>query len=197
MGMTTRQPSPFDQPEWHELPFTGREKTHLDKIVDILVQLPSCSSKMFELETTRSSEKSRCLRSQILQQTDTLLMQLGLFSELNDIESIGSGFQATFVALYHTACLICLRFRSRLESLDKKEELRMEDHAKMILECAIYHKNAGLHSGGSFNMSFPLKIACLMSPSEQIKGQAQAMISDWGHQRGLMDLFREAHPLCK
>jgi hypothetical protein len=171
--MTTREPSPFDQPEWQNLPFADCEKTYLDDLVDILVHLPSCSFKVHKWQKARSSKESSDLRRQILEQTESLLLRLDLFSELYDIECLDTAFQATFVALFHSACLICLNYHSIVASMEERDELRMEEHAEMILKCASYHQKAGIHSGGSFNMSFPLKIASLMPPSERMRPSAR------------------------
>ncbi|KIW87935.1 uncharacterized protein Z519_11520 [Cladophialophora bantiana CBS 173.52] len=183
-------------PEWHNLPFVACQKSYLDDLVDILVQLPSCSFKVHKWKKDKSLRESADLRRQILEQTDSLLLRLDLFSELYDIERLTTAFQASFVAFFHSACLICLNYHSVVASVSMTETSRMEEHAEMILKCASYHKEAGIHSGGSFNMSFPLKIASLMPPSEDIRERAQDMISSWGDQRGLMDLFQAAYPLC-
>ena len=195
--MTVQEPSPLDTPEWRKVPFAVQPKSSFDELVDILLQLPSCSFKFHQLQKAEGTRLDPAgLRKDIIEQTKDLLPQLNLLSAKYPVGKFHTAFQATFAACLHAAYVICWRYFNAVSGADEVLEPRMNWHAEKILECVHLLGSAGPHSGGSFTMSFPLKIVCLMVPDRHIRAQAQEALYNWGSQRGLEDLCQIAVPLC-
>jgi hypothetical protein len=67
-------------------------------------------------------------------------------------------------------------------------------HGSSILASAEYCEAQGLFNGGSFSMIFPIKLICLLSPSEEQRTLAQSVLSKWASKRGLADSCEVAAP---
>jgi len=194
--MTNHQPSPLGTPEWCDIPFRSQSKTPFDVLVDIMVQLPSCSFEVSQLQKAQSIKlDTEGLKDQVLRKIQSLLDELDAFSKKNSVANFHTTFQATLAALFHSANIICLKYHGVVSGRLHHYEPQMKEHAEMIFECVSLHMEAGLQSGGLFNMIFPLKIVSRMVPHKYIRDQAQSVILSWAARRGLDDQYQTAPSL--
>jgi hypothetical protein len=66
-------------------------------------------------------------------------------------------------------------------------------HGSSILAAAAYCKSQA-EANVSFSMVFPLKLICLLAPSEGQRRLARSVLLKWGEERGLADICQVAAP---
>lgn len=224
-SLTLDEPSVFASENWLTIPFDCHPKEPLDRLLDILLQLPSAIRDRNDMRCLIFSEPERAqaIRRRLANTALTWKTSLHRFwdSEGFDIdpqyairlhalqpldvfipsviEAEGSvpflnAFSAYVTSMYDVGNIIVLGYLAAA-SLDsgllKKE---MIAHGNSILLSASYQEEQGSLNGGSFSMIFPLKIVCLLSPSEAQRALAQDVILNWGTNRGLTDICTVAAP---
>jgi hypothetical protein len=221
--MTIEEPSPFAAEEWCTIPFDVYPKTAFDVLIDILLQLPSCLSSFNEMRKQAGSRASKKLREEVIAQARRIISDLNRFWNQHKAQidpnydrrwlcnldvDLGhvcgsstvystpfqSPFMATFTALYDTASMLGLRYLGAALGTPESYKNRITMHAESILAAVAYHESSGLFSGGTFNMVFPLKIVCILAPSESQRNIAQQALLTWGANRGVDDACRVAAP---
>jgi hypothetical protein len=216
--MTLGKPSLLATSEWCTVPFVRHPKTPFDRLVDILLQLPSIFSDHLVITSKDSTVSDRQgFIADHQNKINGLLTELENFGEENksylqplyskcfwksgnpltfnteDLPLFDSTFQATVAAYYHAANLCCLRYLGAVLGGHDYEE-QMNIHAILVISCAGFHKAVGAYSGGTFNMIFPLKIACMMSPCPRVKNYATEVLRLWEEQRGCQNMCSTAAP---
>jgi len=67
-------------------------------------------------------------------------------------------------------------------------------HGTSILASAAYCETLGALNGVNFSMLFPIKVVCLLSPSEEQRTMAREVLLKLGEERGLVDICQVAAP---
>ncbi|CZR68650.1 uncharacterized protein PAC_18549 [Phialocephala subalpina] len=222
-ALTEDQPSVFASILWCTVPFQQTEKTPFDKLVDILLQLPSCLPYRNEMRKTRNSHvtTSESLRRYLETTASHILSQLDEFWQENKdaidpdydqrlIQTITShssnkvdGQQsipftspanAYFTSMYDAGRFITLGLLEAASLVPSLYNQAVIMHGASILSSAVYCETQGLFNGVSFSMVFPIKLVCLLSPSELQRSLAQDTLLKWGSERGLSGICKVAAP---
>ena len=222
--MTLDEPSVFASEPWTTIPFSLHPKVPIDKLIDVLLQLPGCTPLFNNMTVSQGQDpwRSESIRVELFDRAQGILSQLDQFwtqhkldidpyyhrrvhanfslreegsPSIGDTLGASSGglpfrdsFRATFTAMYDAANICALRYLSATSSAPEKYYQRMMAHAASILASVAYHEAQGPSSGGTFSMVFPVKIACLMSPSEEQRSSAREALFRWGSNRGVNDI---------
>ena len=220
------EPSILASELWCTVPFNENQKTPFDKLVDILLQLPSCLPIRNEMRKLRDSDPStsECLRrylgitakhllhrleefwlhhkDEIDPDYDQRLLRLGShpagdfqYWEPNPyMHPFKSCANAYFTSMYDAGMLIVLGFLGAASLVPNSYSQAAVMHGATILASASFCEVQGLFNGVSFSMVFPIKLVCLISPSEEQKVLAQIALLKWGFERGLADICKVAAP---
>lgn len=105
-----------------------------------------------------------------------------------------SSTNAYFASMYDAGCIIALGSLASASDASQFYADRMAVHGASILSSAEYHQSQGCYNGGSFSMIFPVKLVCLLSPSEPVRLMAQKSLLMWGAGRGLLDIVEIGEP---
>jgi hypothetical protein len=105
-----------------------------------------------------------------------------------------SSSNAYFTSMYDAGNLIALGFRGAALRVRSPYNRAIIMHGASIIAAASYCESQGLLNGVSFSMVFPIKLVCLLSPSEEQKIQAQDVLLKWASGRGLTDICTTAAP---
>ena len=220
------EPSALASELWCTVPFNQNPKTPFDKLLDILLQLPSClpiRNEMRKLRETDSST-SECLRRYLGITAKHLLRRLEVFwqqhkdgidpdydqriqrhdshvaSDLRcwepnlSMHPFKSSVDAYFTSMYDVGQLIVLGFLGAASLVPSSYSQAAIMHGASILASAAFCETQGLFNGVSFSMVFPIKVVCLISPSEEQRTLAQIALLKWGSGRGLEDICKVAAP---
>jgi hypothetical protein len=101
---------------------------------------------------------------------------------------------AYITAMYDAGNIIVSGYLAATSQNPQSYYRQMTIHGASILMAAAYHETQGLVKGGSFPMVFPIKLLCLLSPSETQKRMAQETLLRWGSGRGLTEIYEVATP---
>ncbi|KAF8848301.1 hypothetical protein BDZ45DRAFT_733024 [Acephala macrosclerotiorum] len=223
ISLTEDQPSLLASVLWCTVPFHRIEKTPFDTLVDILLQLPSCLPVRNEMRKTRESHTatSESLRSHLHTAASHLSSRLDDFWKDNkdtidpeyhqrliqatvspsEIEADGrqpipftSPAKAYFTSMYDAGKLITLSLLEAASLVPNSYSQGVVMHGASILSSAAYCETHGLFNRVSFSMVFPIKLVCLLSPSEMQRSLAQDALLKWGSERGLEDICKVAAP---
>jgi hypothetical protein len=103
---------------------------------------------------------------------------------------------AYFTAMYNAGRLIVLGLLASVSAgvswYNYNRDVVMQGTS--ILAAAAYCENLGLLNGVSFSMVFPIKLVCLLSPSEEQRAYARKALLEWVEKRGLGDTCQVAAP---
>ncbi|RFU36251.1 hypothetical protein B7463_g107, partial [Scytalidium lignicola] len=101
---------------------------------------------------------------------------------------------AYFASMYDAGNIIALGCLAAASPTPQIYKDKMIVHGASILNSAGYHQSQGCYNGGSFSMIFPVKLVCLLSPSEALRAMAQKSLLIWGSGRGLLDIVEIGEP---
>lgn len=101
---------------------------------------------------------------------------------------------AYFTSMYDAGNLIALGFREAALQAGKPYTQAIVMHGASILAAASYCESQGLLNGVAFSMVFPIKLVCLLSPSEEQRIHTQDVLLKWGSRRGLTDICKTGAP---
>jgi hypothetical protein len=227
------EPSVLAADEWCTVPFARIPKTPFDKLVDILLQLPSCLPCRNEMRKNSYSNPTKAclLRLQLGSTAKRLLDRLddfwteykeevdpaydqrrgeispaSTFTNEDRLEGhqvpstqqspFKSASDAYFTSMYDSGKIITLGFLATVAVgvhwYNYNREIVM--HGTSILASAAYCESLGVFNGVSFSMVFPIKLVCLLSPSEEQRILARSVLLKWGEERGLADSCQVAAP---
>ena len=99
--------------------------------------------------------------------------------------------------MYDSGNLIVLGYlatASPTSSLSDTYKQQMMVHGASILASAAYQEAQCPPNSVVLSTIFPLKLLCLLSPSEEQKMMARNALHDWGSPRGLSDIFESVAP---
>lgn len=105
-----------------------------------------------------------------------------------------NSFAAYLASMYDAGSIIALSHLAAASLCSDVYKWQMILHGASILASVSYHETQGSINTASFSMIFPVKLVCLLSPSEVQRGIAQDALSRWGSQRGLLDICRGMEP---
>ncbi|KAH8817128.1 hypothetical protein F5884DRAFT_778512 [Xylogone sp. PMI_703] len=105
-----------------------------------------------------------------------------------------SSTNAYFASMYDAGNIIALGCLAAASWTPEVYLHQMAVHGASILNSAEYHQSQGCYNGGSFSMIFPVKLVCLLSPSESLRATAQELLLMWGRRRGLLDIVEIGVP---
>jgi hypothetical protein len=104
---------------------------------------------------------------------------------------------AYFTSMYDSGNLIVLGYLASASptiELSDMYKRQMAVHCASVLASAAYQKAQDPSNGGSFSMVFPLKLLCLLSPSEGQRMMGRSALQNWESGRGLSAIFEVASP---
>jgi hypothetical protein len=213
---------------WCTVPFGRIPKTPFDKLVDILLQLPSCLPCRNEMRKAQYSHpsKSQALRIGLATTAKRLNRRLDeLWQEhMNEVDpnydqrlqvisshlvdnkddnrsipcthykKFKSSSDAYLISMYEAGKLITLGFLEAASLVLNSYKKGIIMHGASILTSAAYCETQGLLNGVSFSMVFPIKLVCLLSPSEQQRIRARNVLLKWGIEKGLADVCDVSAP---
>jgi len=99
--------------------------------------------------------------------------------------------------MYDSGLLIVLGYlanASPTPSLSATYRQQMMVHGASILASAAYQEAQCAPNSVVLSTIFPLKLLCLLSPSEEQKIMARDSLRNWGSPRGLTDVFEVVAP---
>jgi hypothetical protein len=201
-------------------------KRPFDKLVDLLLQLPSCLPCRNEMRKTRDSDpiKSEALRRHLDTTAKHLLSRLEEFwqEHKNEVDpdydqrlqTISSNLtnkedshrpipctqqfkstsDACFTSMYDAGKVITLGCLGAASLVPSLYDQAIVMHGTSILTSAAYCETQGLFNSVSFSMVFPIKLVCLLSPSEEQRTLARTALLKWGSKRGVTDICKVAAP---
>ncbi|KAE9368866.1 hypothetical protein N431DRAFT_547735 [Stipitochalara longipes BDJ] len=107
-----------------------------------------------------------------------------------------SASDAYFTSMYDSGKLIVLGFLASISTgtswYNYNRDIVM--HGTSVLASATYCETLGVFNGVNFSMVFPIKLVCLLSPSEEQREMAREVLLKWGEERGLLDTCQVAAP---
>jgi hypothetical protein len=98
-----------------------------------------------------------------------------------------SSFAAYLTSMYDAGCIIALGYLAAASLCPDAYTWQMILHGASILASVAYHETQGPINVASFSMIFPIKLVCLLSPSEMQRDIARDTLQRWGSKRGLAD----------
>jgi hypothetical protein len=104
---------------------------------------------------------------------------------------------AYFASMYDAGNLIVLGYlanASPTPTLSAAYRQQMMVHGASILASAAYQEAQCSPNSIVLSTLFPLKLLCLLSPSEEQKIMARNSLKNWGSPRGLTDAFEVVEP---
>jgi hypothetical protein len=105
-----------------------------------------------------------------------------------------SASDAYFTAMYDAGKFITIGYVGAASREPTSYEPAIVMHGSSILAAAAYCERQGAFNGVSFSMVVPIKLVCLLSPSEEQRALARNVLLKWGEERGLADLCQVAAP---
>jgi hypothetical protein len=105
-----------------------------------------------------------------------------------------SASDAYFTAMYDAGKLIAIGYVRAASEEPTSYEPAIVMHGSSILASAAFCEQQGAFNGASFSMVVPMKLVCLLSPSEEQRALARNVLLKWGEERGLADLCQVAAP---
>lgn len=98
-----------------------------------------------------------------------------------------SSFAAYLTSMYDSGNIITLRCLAAASLCPDAYTWQIILHGASILASVAYHEIQGAINTGSFSMTFPVKLICLLSPSEVQRDIARDTLQRWGSRRGLVN----------
>jgi hypothetical protein len=98
-----------------------------------------------------------------------------------------SSFAAYFASMYDAGSIIALGHLATASLCPDVYKWQMVLHGASILASVEYHEMHGPINPAAFSMIFPVKLVCLLSPSEIQRDIAREALARWGEKRGLAD----------
>lgn len=224
ISLTFDQPCSLASDLWCTVPFKQNPKTPFDRLIDLLLQLPSCLPYRNEMRSVQYENPTRfeILREYVgnaakdlvnrlddfwqeyknqvdpdyAQRMRTISSRLPVDAEQETIctHPFKSPPDAYLTSIFDVGKVIALRILGAASSVPNLYDQAIIMHGASILASAAYCAAQGLFNGVSFSMVIPLKIICLLSPSDDQKALAQSTLVKWGSERGLADICEVAAP---
>jgi len=104
---------------------------------------------------------------------------------------------AYFTSMFDCGNMIVLGYLASTSSTTRMTNMykrQMAVHCASVLASAAYQKEQDPSNGGSFSTVLPLKMLCLLSPSEEQRSVGRWALRNWESGRGLTDIFEITSP---
>jgi hypothetical protein len=219
--MVLDKPSIFASEIWCTVPFELQPKSSLSRLLDILLQLPSCLPIRNEMRKLREQDPvaSELLRQKLETAAQQILSRLKQFrkDEWPHIDSDNgqrlkgdqdivdrmpphrtarsqNAFSAYLKMMYDAGNIIVLGQLAAASLTPQEHQLKMISHGDSIISSVAYHDSLDTLTSISFSIIFPIKIVCLLSPLNLQRVMAQNLLLKLGTKRGLVELCVAAAP---
>jgi hypothetical protein len=105
-----------------------------------------------------------------------------------------NAFSAYLKTMYDAGNIIVLSQLAAASLTPQEHQLKMISHGDSIISSVAYHDSQDTLTSISFSIIFPIKIVCLLSPSNLQRVMAQNVLLKLGTKRGLVELCVAAAP---
>jgi len=221
--MVLDKPSIFASEIWCTVPFGSQPKSSFSRLLDILLQLPSClpiRNQMRELRE-QDPDASELLRQKLeatAQQIQSRFKQfredelLYIYSDngqrlkessamirddiadQSPLHPSHNTFSAYLKMMYDAGNIIVLNYLAATSLTPLEHQINMISHGDSIISSVAYYDSQDTLTSISFSVIFPIKIVCLLSPSNLQRTMAQNLLLKLGTKRGLVELCVAAAP---
>lgn len=220
MTVATEEQHTFALPPWTTVPFGVHPKITYDKLLDILLLIPGCSSIKNRIQRLSSLDKSeeQKLRLELDLSASSLLQRLRNWWQEYADEQAKSGrdansfgklqpismsnvpyfpddFAAACTASYHTANIMLYSLLASCSGEASVHDAQIEWHSSHILESCSYMMANQTSSAGTVMMLFPLKIMWRSARNELQRQAAFEILEMWGRKKGIPAITTQLAPL--
>ncbi|KAH0548214.1 hypothetical protein GP486_008070 [Trichoglossum hirsutum] len=219
--VTTEAPSVFASDPWISIPFSLYPKSTLDKLIDILLQLPGCLARRNQMKALKvqNPHESEVIRVELKRRVLSLVSRLDEWLRQHEEELVEVGSESwqkhseageenqdslkatvpsspsvvPINSLYHAANILAYRLLTVISS-SHLYEWRITSHGNCVVSLAGNQSFNDSGGHGSLLMVFPLKVVCRLTRDEEQRNRAREMLEQLGRERGLDGICRRAAP---
>lgn len=218
--MTTEEQHLFATHPWNTVPFEVNPKVAYDKLLDLLLLIPSCLSFLNRTIRTWGLDitKDQDMRLELESLVSSILRRLQEWwqeyaeehaSHGRDANSFGepqpssvstepyypNSFDAACTAQYHAATMVLCALLTFCSYGTQTYEAQIEWHSSRILASCSYMMMNRTSSAGTIMMVYPLKIMCRCSLNQLQRRTAFEILGRWGQKKGIHGICSQAAPL--